>query len=507
MNRRSLLAAGAATLAACAAPRSPALSVARAGATLKDDLDEMIGRAMALGFAPGLGVAVYSPDAAYARGFGVTTVGATEQATADTAFYIASSTKSLTSLAFASLHARGEFDLDASLAAYAPEAALPAEVRPADVTFRQLLSHTGGMDNPGIGFRLAFSGQHDPAKLWSLLAACEPNPRAPPGRFEYTNLGYNIATILTDRKLGVRWQDLLEREIFAPAGMMRSSARMSRPTSQAWSIARPHMAGADGKVAPIYLQKTDQTMQSAGGVIMSANDALRLLELMIEDGRLGGRQIIPVSAIAQSRTPMAQVGDMFEGYRREQYGLGWYLGPYRGEPMLHDFGSFAGFRTHVSYLPRRRVGVAVFVNDSTVAFPIVDAIANYVYDHAIDRDEAARRFDDALKGTATKARQTTVARAADRTKRAKRPWTLTQPREAYVGSYESDVFGSVDVNLDGDAMHLRCGVLHCVAEPFTQPNSVRVEITPGSGSVAQFQLIGGKPIALALQGQRLPRVA
>ena len=52
--------------------------------------------------------------------------------------------------------------------------------------------------------------------MWSLLATGKANTRAPLGTFSYTNVGYNIATILTDRKLGVRWQELLEQEYSGP---------------------------------------------------------------------------------------------------------------------------------------------------------------------------------------------------------------------------------------------------------------------------------------------------
>ncbi len=500
MNRRSLLAAGAATLASCAAP---AVKLAPSGATLESDVDTVIERSMALGFAPGLGIAVYAPDGRYARGFGVADVGTGEPATADTAFYIASATKSFLGLTLASLHEQRRIDLDATLAGYAPDAHFPAAIRPDEVRLRDLLSHTSGVDNAGIGFRVAYSGQHDPETLWRLLAACQPNADAPHGKFEYTNLGYNIATILTDRKLGVRWQDLLDREIFAPAGMTRSSAVMSRAAAGRWSVAKPHMAGADGRVAPVYLQKTDQTMQSAGGIILSANDALRWLELMIEDGRVGGRQVAPTAAVAATRSPRAAVKDTYEGYSREQYGLGWFLGPYRGDPMLHHFGGFAGFRSHFSYLPGRKLGVAGMVNDSTVAAPVVDAIANYVYDRARDRDEAMRRYEAALTQIVARRDQMVAAISRDRANRAKRPWRLKRPRDAYAGVYESDIFGRVDVTLEGEDIHLRCGVLHSVAEPYTQPESIRVEITPGSGSVVQFEGSGAEPDAAVLQGQRL----
>lgn len=502
MNRRMLLAAGAASLAACTTPRSSAAS-----AMLEQDLEEAIGRAMALGLAPALSVAVYSPEAGVARTAGVIDRSSGERATTDTAFYIASSTKSLTALALANLEARGERIIGATLREYAPDAPLPESVRPGDVTFRHLLTHTMGFDHGGIGFRLAFSGQHDPELLWRLLAACEPTPDTPLEKFDYTNLGYNIATILTDRKTGVRWQDMLARDIFGPAGMTRTSATISRATSAGWALARPHMVRTDGLVEPIYLQKLDQTMQSAGGVIMTANDALKFLELMCEDGHVGGRQVLPRSVVLGSREPLAEVGETFEDYKRDRYSLGWYSGPYRDELLLHDFGAFAGFRAHVSYMPGRRTGVATFVNDSTVASPLVDVIANFVYDRAYGRDAAWQRFDDALAKTKERAARQIAGRAADAAKRAARPWMLTRAREAYAGTYENEVFGRVEMVVEENALVFRCGVLRSVAEAFTETDAIRIATAPGIGAVAQFEGTGPRPTAMVLNGQRLWRVA
>ena len=99
MNRRSLL-LGAAGLAGCG--RASSLCCG-------DDLDTVIDAAMQrIGAAPGLSVAVYSPDGVYARGFGVSDVTTGARADADTAFYIASCTKPLTALALASMAERVE---------------------------------------------------------------------------------------------------------------------------------------------------------------------------------------------------------------------------------------------------------------------------------------------------------------------------------------------------------------------------------------------------------------
>ncbi len=498
MNRRSFLASSAAAgLAACAtAPRSSAWALA-------GELDAAVARAMALNMAPGLAVAVYSREGVYTRGFGVTDVNTSARADADSAFYIASSTKPLTALALTRLHHRGAFDLDATLGAYAPDAPFPAAVGADQTTFRQMLSHTSGIDNGPVGYRVAFSGQHGPATLWRLLAESALNADAPRGQFDYTNVGYNISTVLTDRRLGVVWQDLLDREIFAPTGMTRASARMSR--AAAWSVAKPHALSADGTLSRLYLEKTDQTMQSAGGVIMSANDAVRWLELMLENGRIGDRQIIAPEATATVKAPIAQVTAEFDGYTREAYALGWYHGPYRDQRLLHHFGGFAGFRAHVSFMPAIGVGVAVFANGNQGGAPS-NAVANYVYDRMLGATDAAQVFDAALAAAADRRTRTIASIVGDRANRAARPWTLSRSRAAYAGAYESQAWGRIEVVAEGEALRIRYGVLEAVAEPFTQPESVRVELAPGSGEPIIFEGEGAAPTYLRTTNGRFQRV-
>lgn len=502
MNRRSLLiGAGASALAACASiPGRGAASLPFAA-----DLDARITAAMVrIGVVPGLAVAVYSRDGVYAKGFGFADLEARTPADADTAFYIASSTKPLTALALASLHTRGAFDIDATLASYAPDAHFPDAVRPSEVRFRHLLSHQSGVANHGAGYRVAYSGEHDPATLWRLLSLSTANTEAPLGQFQYTNEGYNITTIMTDRKLGIRWQDLLQREVFDPAGMTRASAYMSRAKARG-VVAKPYLASMPEGPTPVYLEKTDQTMQSAGGVVMSARDGARWIELMVEDGRIGGRQVIPAAAVQMVREQQVALSTESDGYQRNGYALGWYLGPHRDEAMLHHFGGFAGARAHVSFIPARHIGVTAFVNDSTGSATIVDAIANYVYDRSANCADADAKFDEKIAAIVTRVERGRSRMVSDRAERAARPWTLTRAHAAYAGRYVSDALGTVDILASDQEIEVRAGVMHAIASAFTDPDSIRVELAPGQGWVVNFDMGASGPTGLSIMGERFVR--
>ena len=510
MNRRRVLAmlsagaglVGGTALTACA---THGANRRHRGLALAPEIDAAVERAMALDLAPALSVAVYSREGAHARGYGLADVHTRERASAETAFYVASSTKSMTALALAHLHAQGVLDLDATLAEFSPQITLPSATQPAKVRLRNLLSHTSGIVNEPIEYRFTSSGQHDPDTLWRLLAVSEPNPAAPLGHFQYGNIGYNMATILTDRSLGVRWQDLLQKQIFDPAGMTRTSAYMSRAKSSRWSIAKPHRLGRSGVRERSYLEKTDQTMHSAGGVVMSAQDAARWLELMVEDGRVGGRRCLPAEVVQATRAPIATVGVEFEGYRREHYGLGWYIGPYRNERMLHHFGGFSGFRAHVSYLPDQAIGVAAFTNDSTVGLRLVNTVANYVYDRTGGYPDSKQRFEAALDVAVVRYDEAARRIVSDHASRANLHLALVRSRAAYAGVYESPDWGRIEISLEDRTLLVTCGVLRALAEPLEKPDAVWVELEPGDGAVLQFEGNGTEPDSLNLAGRRFHR--
>lgn len=503
ITRRSLTAA-LALLAAPAAARAAARNHPAAA-----DLDAAVTRALGkLQGVPGLGVALYSPDGIYARGFGLADAEAGARSDADTAYYIASSTKSFTALAMAALHRRGLIDLDGPVVAVAPGAPIPADAGADKARVRDLLTHTSGMGNDPISFRVAYTGQHDPATLWRLLGETKPNAEAPLGKHQYTNDGYNILTVLTDRKLGVRWQDLLEREVFRPAGMTRTTAYMSRARAAGWTVAQGYVSALPEGRVRVELMKVDATMQSAGGLIMSPRDAVRWLELLANDGRVGGRQAVDAEAVRLTRAGAVDTGEVREDdFGADRYSLGWNIGRLVDEDIYFHYGGFAGFRAHISYIPAKRLGVAVFANDSSVGGRLGDAVAKYAYARVLGDASAEATFDAAVDKLVTGLPQGIASVKADREKRAARPWLLTRPRADYAGTYVSPTLGEIVVRAEGEALHVSFGQMRAKADPFTQPESIRVELVPFSGSAILFEVGANGVPALRYMDARFERVS
>jgi len=482
-------------LAACQSTSSP--SPVPTPQIIASEIDEIVETAMRdLDVIPGFALAIYTPEGTYMRGFGVTDIETGEAVSADTAFYIASTTKAFTGLAMNVLHHRGELNLDMSIADFAPELQFAKAVTADAIKLRDLLTHTHGIDNQPLVFRSAFSGQHTPDGNWALLETdTTRNKDAPLGRFQYTNAGYNILTVLTDRQLNLEWQDLLAREIFSPAGMEHTSARMSDAITDGWFVAKPHQAGAFpegdgfvGRVARLTTEKNDSNMQSAGGMIMSANDAARWLELLVEDGKIDGRQIIPVDAIQGARAELVSVDSEGGGYTRDYYGLGWYIGAYKGDTIISHGGGFAGYSTRISYMPERKIGVASFANESTLGAQLPVIINNYVYDRLTGRANARKTVEERISRLRTSADRLLEGVIQERRRRAAREWALTQPFENYAGTYVNQTWGDIEFFANANGLSWQAGQLKGDTEPFPQTDTARIELIPGNGTVAGFTL-------------------
>jgi CubicO group peptidase (beta-lactamase class C family) len=467
-------------------------------------LERFVEEAMALDASPGIVIGVVRGDETlYLGGFGYADLETRRPVTPETVFYIASSTKSFTGMAGAILHERGELDLDASLADYIPGVRLGGDLDPASITLRDLMTHTHGIENTGpVTFRLAFSGDHTHDQLVALLAA---HGAADSGRdFEYGNIGFNVAALAMDEELGVHWKDVLEREIFAPLGMRSTSGYISRFDES--RLAMPYGFEPDGW-ARLNYTKHDSNMQSAGGLVTTAVDATRWLRAQLNDGRLGGEQILDEHAVAAAHYPYAEQDDSYFSFQRTGYGLGWNTGSYDGEPFTHHFGGFSGFHSHISFMPEHDVGVAIFLNTS--AAPLADLVARYIYDSLRGVPDVEQKYQDELERSQGAVEGARERVRADRERRASRPQDLPHPLESYAGEFHNEELGTMEFRVVDGHLEATMGHMQSAVEVYDRDqNMLRVELT-GGGSVVPFVFEAGNDSAVALQwmSRRFDRVS
>ncbi|WP_271784619.1 serine hydrolase domain-containing protein [Aquimarina algiphila] len=415
----------------------------------------------------------------------------------NTLFYIASATKSFTALSALILENKGKLDLDKSLSAYFPEVNFAPELKADHITGHDLLLHTSGIKNWPIINSTAYTGIHDQNQLLEQLSQLtKVNQKAPHGKFQYSNLGYNILSMIMERELDTDWQSVLEEEIFNPLQMNRTTALMSTADQNGWEVAKPHSQLNDqNKLERLLLEKKDNTMHAAGGMITTSRDMARWLIMELNNGKIDNKQIFDTDLIKKSVLSHVRQDRKYMELKRFGYGYGWNQGTTNhGDTLVHHFVGYVGFHSEVSFMQSKKVGVVVMANESDTGRYLSFLLTSYAIDYFSGRKDIDVYYQNKLKEYSK-----TIATFKENVKEhyiklAERQWQLELPFSSYAGKYTSDLFGTLIIeHLGENRLIASSGNLKSVdATPYKNANSIRVEMVPGSGSGIQFIVNEGK---------------
>ncbi len=486
---------------------------ARTTKLFKEELTRFIQKSLAtLPQVPGVSVAVVKDGKILlAEGFGYLNSDKTKKSDLNSRYYIASSTKSFTALAALLMHNQGTLNLDKSIAEYFPEVKFKYghEFDPDKITLRHLITHTSGIENPALETRLAYTGQHTPEKLRELIQYTTGVKNNQLGEFLYTNFGYNLLAIIMEDVTGKAWQQILNELIYQPLGMKKTTNYMSQVQDD---FAGPHDASLP---APhrVSLVKTDQSMHSAGGTLSTANDAAKWLQVQLGLGQLDGKQIFPKQLIEMSRQRLTSVNKSFGDYQRDHYGFGWHIGKYLDFTMIHHFGSYPGHRAHISFMPDRNIGVAVFTNEEHAGFKLADLIANYAYSWWLKPEKTVFFFTEGVNETFTDELEDLKEDALDSVEdrldyikaKADREWMLTLPLDAYTGTYSNPIWGTFEITIENNTLKASIGNQSAISSPIEKSDRIRVELVPRHGVSIAFKPVNGKVDRLRFKGENFNR--
>jgi len=476
------------------------------GGDWRGDIEAFANRLIDAGLAPGFGVAITSGGrVVYETGFGSRDLASGRRVGPTTPFYIASTTKSLTALAAVLVAERGELDLDAPMVRYLPNAALPEGVEAESIRVEDLITLTHGLSQEGpVVLRTAYTGEFTRAELLSLLRYHPPTGNA--GQFEYGNLGFNLLGLVLESGSDGSWKEVVAREVTRPLGMTRTHGDVSAYAPG--EIAMPHTMDPAGAFARVELQKNDANMHAAGGHFSTAGDMARYVAAHLTGGLVSGRRALPSGPVQSTHVLRAEQDRQFGPYLRHGWGYGWDLGTFRGDTLIHRFGAFPGYRSHVSFMPERSLGVVVLTNGDGPASPASDVLANFIYDRLSGTPDVQVTYQTQLRELerqAGEARADLTAHLADRRARmAPLPHSLRD----YAGTFENPVLGSISFFEVGTALEFRAGAVRSRVEVFDAAvNQLRVEIG-GSGTIVTFRFpdSGGPATAVQLSGQEFTRV-
>jgi CubicO group peptidase (beta-lactamase class C family) len=201
-----------------------------------------------------------------------------------------------------------------------------------DVSLRQLLTHTSGMEND-------HASEHPPrGSLREYVRACVREPLFPAGeRFSYSSAGYVAVGHLIEAATCQTWAENLQAFLLDPLEV-QGGFFLSEPLRPG-VLADGHVRRPDGQVVRLAARNAPgREWAPAGGLAMSASALLRLVQLHLDGGRTTlGYPLLDAGLAAEMRAPLVPVPDA--GFA-DAWGLGWSL--LRGGPGADGTGGWFG---------------------------------------------------------------------------------------------------------------------------------------------------------------------
>jgi CubicO group peptidase (beta-lactamase class C family) len=492
---------------------SPFAVLAQGGTQISEkefnsDLDAYIRSSMqAIPELPSIAMVVVKDDKPiFMRAYGLANKEAGIKADANTLYYIASSTKSYMALAAALIDREGKIKLNDPMTKYAPGITFKSPI-PDKVTVKDLLTHTSALKNSPLVWRMAYSGEIEDKDIMRVVAEGTNYEDQNYGKYAYTNLGYNIYGVLLKLSLGKNWQDVLQEKVFRPLGLKQTTAYVSRARAAKLSVVDSYLFSPDtGTVIRSPIDKHDKNMQSAGGLFTSLSDLSRWLRVNMNNGRLDGKQVIPAEVMQSLHTGYTDtVRDNPPFTGSGKYGLGWQIGKYRNENVIYHHGGFPGWSSHISFMPDKKIGVAVMINESTAGGRVGHLLATYAYDRQLAA-ETPESYAKQLQDIVEQYNKMKLAQIASVRSRSTRTSQLTKPLADYAGRYSNEMLGNIDIIVEQNTLGARMGYIHVVSTPFTEKETIRVEMIPGQGEVIKFDTnSSGKIDSLTYAGMKFVR--
>jgi len=321
--------------------------------------------------APGGAVLVIKDGrAVFARGYGVTDLRSLAKIDTHTNFRLASVSKQFTAMAVMLLVHDGKLRYGDRLTDVFPD--FPAYGRA--ITIRHLLNHTSGLQDyedlmsPDNGASPEKIAQIKDAGVLTLLKQQTGTKFAPGTKWEYSNSGYAVLSMVVEKVSGKAFGEFLQERIFGPLKMQNTIA-YEKGKNEVPHRAYGHSRKGDG------WQETDQSPTSAvlgdGGIYSSLDDlakwddGLRHHRLLSEVEMRPA--LTPVKLERSAGVPPAPAGNALFRGKPAEYGFGWFLDSYKGHARMWHFGETVGFRTAIQRFVNDKLNIIVLCNREDVS--------------------------------------------------------------------------------------------------------------------------------------------
>lgn len=396
---------------------------------------------------PGVAVAIVQENQVLlSKGYGLAHAAHKEKIDADTIFQLASVSKTFTAAALGIQVECKQLGWDEEIILHLPRFALKDPYPTRYATCRDLLAHRTGL--PAFGGDLLGKLGYSPQEILERVRLIEPASSFRDKAY-YSNVGFFIAGELLAKVAGKRVEKVIRTTLLEPLKMNRSgfSENLKRG-----NVASAH-AEIEGKVQPIPWDAA-RGFPAAGGMTSTANDMSRWMRMLLNGGKFEERQILQPQTLTEmflpsmvselSFTELPPIGEE-SGF---SYALGWNNYHYQGKMVVEKGGGLDGVRTLVTLIPSQKIGITILSNLNMTVLPeLIRAKFLELFVGASD--------NDLEKGILEKGK--VFAQLLENPPLPQPVLPLLRPLSAYMGTFESPLYGLFAITQEEDHLHISAG--------------------------------------------------
>lgn len=306
---------------------------------------------------PGAAVVVVADsEILFAKGYGYANSETRTPVVAEkTLFHTGSITKLFTWTAVMQLAEQGRLDLHTDINTYLPNMRFP-DTFPEPITMEHLLTHTPGLEDRLSN--LVRLTRDDGMPLDVFVEQQQPARVLPPGKIiGYSNYGGTLGGYIVQEVSGIPFEDYIEKNLFAPLGMTRSSIRRPVEPELSADVSWGHV-GFPWGVRPMmeYFPSTPMV-----GVSATVMDMAKFMIAHLQNGCLSEGHCILQEETAQDMQRQHFTHDP----RLPGVTYGFVEWQRNGQRILWHSGSTPFFQGILILIPEENVGMFVSYNRKT----------------------------------------------------------------------------------------------------------------------------------------------
>lgn len=285
----------------------------------------------------------------YKRGYGMANLEHNVPITSTSVFRIGSTSKQFTAACIAILSLQGKISLDDDIRKYIP--LMPKYQKP--ITVRHLVHHTNGLRDytwllPLAGYR----GDADSPTIEEtieMLARQKGLNHSPGDEYLYSNSGYFLMSVITEKASGKSLNEFAQEHIFKPLGMKNTHFHDDFQMN-----VKNRADGYSPRGNGFRINMTNWDHVGDGGIYTTVED-FYLWDQAFYTNKLG-----------EEFVELIQTTGVLNNGQKQDYAFGLRIANYRGLKTVGHGGSWVGFRSAVMRFPEQKFSVVCLANLSTI---------------------------------------------------------------------------------------------------------------------------------------------